>query len=117
MRALLLALITLQISAQSDWTLADTALEAAIVTLFVADWGQTLDVQNRLAVERNPVLGGHPSRAAVNRYFATGIVAHALLMKALPPRHRRWAQYLTIGLESACIVHNGTIRAGIKIRF
>ena len=59
----------LPLAAQSnDWTRQDTYRETVCAAISAGDWAQTLNIQDCYhqvtgALEQNPVLGRHPSRA------------------------------------------------------
>lgn len=99
-----------------EWTPADTKLEVAYLMLHTADWLQTLEIaESERLYERNPILGRHPSRGEVNRYFiATGIL-HVVLAKALPPKPRHWFQGVTISMEAGCVGMNYNLGVRVKL--
>jgi len=100
---------------RSDWTRADSMREASYLALHVLDWGQTLDIADHPEkfYERNPILGEHPSRGEVNRYFAAGMVLHPVVSYLLPRPYREWWQYSTIGLEMVVVGNNARIGIGM----
>jgi len=104
--------------AAGHWTPKDVARQLAFEGLLVLDWGQTLDISARPGEYReyNPVLGDHPSRGDVNRYFLTCAlvqfaIAHYLGHGAL---RSAW-QYSGIGLEAGVVANNRSI--GLSVRF
>lgn len=106
--------------AGDPWTVQDTARESVVLSLSLADWGQTLDVRTRYQAgarcwEANPLLGAHPSRARINRYFAAGLVLHPLIAYLLPARARHAFQYVSIGWEAGIVGSNAHL--GFQIRF
>lgn len=98
----------------SDWTEADTAREVAYLALHVMDWGQTLDIADHPErfYERNPVLGRHPSRGDVNRYFIITGLLHPVVSYMLPRGWRDGWQYVTIGVEVGCVGANARLGVG-----
>lgn len=124
-----LVLLTLPLTAQSTWTSADTAREAAVVAVSAADWGQTLNIQERSRDtqlsndwtrhddwhEENPLLGRYPSRARINTYFASTIVLHGVIAYLLPPKWRHAFQYISLGFEMSVVTHN--YQLGFQVRF
>jgi hypothetical protein len=120
-RSLLLALLlSPALCARDPWTAQDKVLEGAFVVATTMDWGQTLDV-NRWAAghacrhEDNPILGMHPSRAAVNTYFVGAILAHALVANQLSGCWRTAWQLTWIGLEVGTVQRN--YQLGIRLNF
>lgn len=94
-----------------DWTAADTRRQAAYTTILVIDAGQTADISNHDDIsEANPVLrglaGDNPSQGAVAGYFAAVGLAHYAISAALPPKHRRIWQHVTIGVNGAVVANN-----------
>jgi hypothetical protein len=66
--------------------------------------------------EKNPILGRFPHRAKVNEYFASIIVGHYLVARAIPIQWRGWFQGVTIGVEAECITRN-KVSLGLSIAF
>lgn len=108
----------------SDWTKADTAREAAYLTLLVADWGQTRNIVRRAAtgcdgdstcIERNPFLGRNPSIRRVDSYFALSALTHVTISYLLPPDWRRGYQMFTIGFQAGIVGYNYSI--GLNVDF
>ena len=77
--------------ATGGWTKADTARQAAFVTVTAMDWMQTRQIAQNPDKYRelNPILGEHPSTGEVDVYFAAAIAAHTGIAMALPPDYRR----------------------------
>jgi hypothetical protein len=99
-----------------EWTREDTALQLAYTVLHVADWGQTLDIENHPGhFDHNPILGKHPSRGTVNTYFATTLALHWVAARAMPPKWRKRFQAGTMALQFVVIKDN--YEAGIRIDF
>jgi len=69
--------------ASQPWSTQDKLMEMGFATSIVMDWGQTRDIQRWSAGnhrhEENPILGGHPSNDAINNYFISSLVLHALI--------------------------------------
>jgi hypothetical protein len=91
-------------SKEPEWTWIDTTLAVIAVGINVYDWHQTLGAQGT-AIERNPFLGEHPSRGAINIYFPVYTAAMASLIYFLP-EHRRFVFGTWIGVEGATVVRN-----------
>jgi hypothetical protein len=102
----------------ADWTDDDVRRQLQYLTLHGTDWAQTRTIAKNPQDfrETNKLLGEHPSVGKVNNYFATTAVGHALLMNALPPEWRKWAQYGTIGLEAGVAGRN-KLKFGIGMTF
>ena len=107
--------LVLVLAGCAHWTPADSAREAAYLALHVADWGQSLDIADHPERwhEHNPVLGSHPTRGDVNRYFAVTGVLHPVVSYALPRGWREVWQYSTIGLEMYCVGNNYSVGIGM----
>lgn len=103
---------------RSGWSSEDIARQAAALGLLGADWGQTRAIAKNPTQfsEINKILGEHPSSGRVNNYFAASMIGHTLLMNALPPEWRKWAQYGTIGLE-APVVGRNKLQFGVGMTF
>jgi len=99
-----------------DWTQSDMARETAWGILWIADWGQTLDISARPREyrEQNPMLGSHPGRGTVNAYFLSGLLLHPIIAH-IAGRYRRHWQYVTIGVELGYVANNA--RIGLRMRF
>ena len=99
-----------------EWTETDTALQLSYTALHVADWGQTLDIENHPGhYETNPILGRNPSRGEINTYFAGTLALHWLIARALPQKWRSHFQLGTIALEFGVVSDNYS--AGIRFDF
>ena len=123
MKALTLLIILLfPMAAQAaddaaSWTTMDTVLQLTFTAVTVVDWAQTLRIARGHDdyVERNSLLGDHPSEGRVNSYFAAGIVAHAAVSYALPKPWRTMWQCFWIGGEVKTVSYN--INAGLRLSF
>ena len=82
----------------------------------LVDWGQTLDIEHySRAWECNSIMGRHPTRGDINRYFASSLLIHAGIVWLLPAKLRPYFQYASIGVELAVTTHNA--RFGLRITF
>lgn len=117
MKRVLLAVVVLALvgCGPRNWTRADSAREVGYLVLHTVDWGQTLYIADNPGEfrERNPVLGSHPSRGDVNRYFAVTGLLHGVVSYALPDDIRPYWQYGTIGLELYCVGNNYSLGIGM----
>ena len=110
-----------------DWSRADTARQAAVTALLVADWGQTRWIARHngktqpdnfppSAGETNPFLGRYPTTGKVNNYFAASIISHAAISYLLPSgAWRQGWQYTGIIVEISVVLHNRSV--GIRMEF
>jgi hypothetical protein len=99
-----------------NWTKTDTSFESIYVGLTIIDWGQTRNMVKEGGYhEINPLLGRHPSLDTVDTLIPLGIVAHGLISMALPPKYRRYWQFLFIGGEIAAVWNNYNV--GLRIDF
>lgn len=104
----LAALFLLSSCSGRGWTRADTARQAAIVALQVADWQQTRWIVRHPDGwhETNPFLGDHPSMDRVDTYFPVLILGHAAISYALPPEWRKWWQYGSMAGTGYVVIRN-----------
>ena len=106
MKTLTLCLACLPLSA-GDWTKADSLRQGAVLAAFYADYTQTCQIARSPHLrELNPILGPHPSRTAIDRYFITGAALHTAIAYFLPTDARRKWQNGTIAIEIGFIAHN-----------
>lgn len=99
-----------------EWSQRDTALQLSYTALHIADWGQTLDIENHPGhFETNPILGSHPTRGEINTYFASTLALHWLIARVLPQKWRNQFQLGTIALEFDVVTDNRS--AGIRVNF
>lgn len=85
--------------------------------LDIIDWGQTLNIADNpdKYYEHNPILGDHPSRGEVNRYFVAGMITTTLIYKLLPEKYADLYIKGMIGMEVYYVGNNYHI--GIRCRF
>jgi hypothetical protein len=112
--AVWIALVAPAAASAEDWTARDTALEVVYAVAQAADWRQTLDIA-AAGREINPVLGPHPSAGVVHTYFASTLVAHALVARALPRPWREGWQAAWIVIETGYVARN--VSLGWRIQF
>lgn len=129
--ALAVLILVASTARADDWSAADTTRQAALTTLFIADWAQTRwmvkhprSEQTCTATtcsydylrESNPLLGSRPSIGKVNNLVAASIVGHAAIAYMLPAGEwRKGWQYVFIGIETGAVLHNRNI--GLKMAF
>jgi hypothetical protein len=128
--AVLLLGLPREAPAAGKWTSTDTALQLGVISLQVADWGQTRAIANghtseymdgngftrtRTYYETNVLLGPNPSAGRVNAYFAASIVGHTAVAYLLPQPYRRIWQSLFIVVEAHFVIRNDSI--GLKVDF
>lgn len=103
--------------AADPWSEADIAREAAWIVSHTIDWGQTLDIAANpdRFYETNPILGDHPDRGDVNRYFIVTTAAHIAITHLLPEGWRPAWQYVTFGISAGLVWHN--YRIGLRLNF
>ena len=99
------------------WTKNQMLLQGTSLTLNVIDWGQTLDIAGNPDeyYETNPILGEHPSRAEVNRYFACFMGAQVLITHLLPSEYRKWWLGCNIMVSGYYVQNN--YRIGLRVNF
>ena len=101
--------------AQADdrrWSALDLTLESACVVTLAIDWLQTRPMNDE---ELNPLLGRHPSRTAVDVYFAGSALGHLAIAALLPRPWRTIWQATVVGMEIGVVSRN--YFAGIKLGF
>ena len=130
------ALLCLLLAAQAqadEWTNKDTAWQFTYLLFHSADWLQTNWIQSHPNeniqpgyhhAERNSILGDHPTRGEVNRYFILTGLAHTGIAYLLPSQTeilgfeinlRRIWQFVWIGIEGDTVRHNYS--AGVRFDF
>lgn len=98
------------------WSKEDSYREAAWQTINFIDYRQTLQITKKdNYYEQNPLLGAHPSRGDVDKYFAASALVHYGISCALPFHYRRSWQWMTIGFSSAIVYRNFQI--GLQLNF
>ena len=107
------------VGAFDPWSKQDAVLEATYLAVHLLDWGQTRDIVARekegYYEAANPVLGKHPSMAAVNAWFIGSSLAHIGITHVLPKQARPWFQGVTLGIATGCVIRNYSI--GLNVRF
>ncbi len=97
---------------------ADLKRELAWTALHIIDWGQTLHIAKHPErfIERNSILGDHPSTGRVNTYMALMLGIHWAAAKFLVPKqHRKIFQQVTLGLTGGAVANN--FRIGVRLDF
>jgi hypothetical protein len=128
--AVLLLGFPTQALAAGKWTRADTAFQLGVISLQVADWGQTRAIANgytsdyidgngvprtKTYYETNVLLGQNPSTGRVDAYFAASILGHTAVAYLLPQPYRRIWQSLFFVVEAHFVIRNDSI--GLKVDF
>ncbi|BBO74425.1 hypothetical protein DSCW_18420 [Desulfosarcina widdelii] len=92
------------------WTRADTYRQAAYTAVHCADWMQTHEIaSNDDFLERNGVLGSHPSHQAVDIYMGSTLAASWLIAGMLDPEWREVFQVTAIVFEAGVVARNYSI--------
>jgi hypothetical protein len=106
--ACLLFLGLLLSACSSPWTRGDTYRQSAVIGLMAVDHHQTREIAAHPEKweEYNPILGRHPSEGKVDAYFLSLAAGHTAIAAVLPRKWRSFWQYLYIGAEGICVVHN-----------
>ena len=86
------------------------------LALHLIDWGQTMNIHQDPVHYRelNPLIGTHPSRGDVNRYFI-GSTVFVYTMDKYILKENKTFRFIAISLAAAAVVRNQTI--GLKVRF
>ena len=98
------------------WTKNDTYRELTWATLFLIDYGQTLNIAKNpdKYEEKNQILGRHPSQSSVHKYMLSVAILHPIISYYLLPEYRKYWQYITIGIEADAVTNNFSIGIGIN---
>ena len=101
----------------ATWTKEQVLLQGVASTLKIIDWGQTLDIADKpdRYEETNPILGKHPSRAEVNRYFGYSVGTQLLITHLLPSEWRKFWLGGWIGVSGYYVNHNYGV--GLRVNF
>ena len=101
----------------SDWTREDTYRELLWTTLLAVDYGQAMNISRHPEKfkEYNPILGKHPSQSSVGLYMLSAAIIHPIISYYLPPKYRKWWQYISIGVELGAVGNN--FSAGIGVTY
>ena len=99
------------------WTQDQIIMQGIVSGLNIIDWGQTLDISERPDEYReiNPILGEHPDRGEVNRYFACSIALKILITHLLPSKYRDYWLGGNIAISWYLVDHNH--RVGLRVNF
>ncbi len=89
----------------ASWSRTDTAVEASIGALMVADYLQTRQIVVD-GMESNPVMGERGERMPPAVYFPAAAVAHLATARCLPRPWREVFQGVTIGWQLYAIRDN-----------
>ena len=103
--------------ADKPWDSVDKSLGAAVLVLHVADWAQTRYIAENpdRFYETNPLLGKHPSKAQVDRFFVLTGVAGYFLADWLEGDGRKFFLGGVAMAKLGVVIHNDSI--GIKMEF
>jgi len=103
-------------SATRAWTPQEKRWAALAVTAGAIDWLQTRNIARNPDRwrERNPRLPDHPTIGQVNRHFATGLVAGALIAHFVPEYRLPFLRTVAV-VQFGFALHNAHM--GISIRF
>lgn len=101
--------------AADPWSSADIARESAYLFLHAIDWKQTryASMYPHLFVEKNTILGEHPSKKRIDTYFLTTAILHVGAVHFMPKAWRPAFQYFWIGVEVGAVTNNYII--GIRL--
>jgi len=114
----MILLFPLSVNAAGKWTKPEIGLQTLSTGLQIIDWGTTLDMVDRYDegyYELNPLLGKHPSRRAVNTYFAISIISNVLISHFLPSNLRKVWLGSRISISGYWIDNNYGV--GLKVNF
>lgn len=108
---LALILVFAPLPVYANWTPADTAWQVAFLAVSEIDRRQTLKIADHPEKwrELNPILGEHPSRKEVNRYFlGTALIHTGISIYLSPDKRRVWQVGTTFG-RGIVVIHNGNL--------
>jgi len=115
---ILILLFPLSSNAADKWTKTEIGLQVLSTGLQIIDWGTTLDIVDREDegyYELNPLLGKHPSKGAVNTYFAISVASNILLSHFLSNDGRKW--WLSGRIIISGYLINNNYGIGLKVNF
>jgi hypothetical protein len=94
---------------------ASLVLPVLMNLAILIDFGQTMHIAKNpdRFFEYNPILGRHPSKKAVKKYFLGAAILANTLYFALPHPYDKWYAAGVIILEVGCIGKNYS--SGVKI--
>jgi hypothetical protein len=93
-------------AAGQGWTARNTALELAFVGETAVDTYQTARNILPNCAELNPIVGRCGDRVPLAIYIPAGLLLHAAVAWALPPRWRTPFQAISLGFESIAVGSN-----------
>lgn len=101
-----------------DWTNTDTAMQVLYSGLRVADWNQTLQIEDRDdLIEANIFLGERPGRNEVNVYFISTLLGHYYIARKLSQPYRAYWQMLFIIPQFGTIKNNYGNGLSVNFKF
>lgn len=98
-----MALVLTGCAAGRGWTAANTAMELGFAGEVAIDAYQTARYILPACAELNPIVGRCGDRVPLGVYVPVGLVLHAAVAWALPPRLRNLFQIASLGIEGAVI--------------
>ncbi len=99
----LMAIMLAGCGAGRGWTGANTAMELGFAGEVAIDTYQTSRSILPACAELNPIVGRCGDRVPLAVYVPVGLVLHAAIAWALPPRLRNLFQIASLGVEGAVI--------------
>jgi len=99
------------------WTKNQMLLQGVATSLKIIDWGQTLDIADKpdQYYETNPILGEHPSKGDVNKWFMGCIGIDLLITHIMPSKYRNYWLGLNILISGYYIENNYSI--GLRMNY
>lgn len=95
-----------QADSSRHWTPADKVLAVAGVTALLVDYSSTVWTQEHGWIERNPVLGQHPSSSYLAAYTAAHLAFYAVTAAKLPTTYRRIFEATFLAIETYAATGN-----------
>ena len=114
MRLLAVMLLVPSVCFAGDWSKIDTAWELGYLGVMTIDCLQARDTRPQY-VERNPLLGEHPSKGRIDNLCLASAIGHFGVSYVLPSDWRRIWQISTIAAEIVVVQHQ--YRIGLKMTF
>lgn len=99
----------------SSYTKEDYQRQSAYSVAHIVDWRQTVRIAKQPEVyhELNPLLGRHPSIAAVHAYMAGTLLLNWYVVDKLPREYKKPYQYFILSVEGGVVLHNFLIGLGL----
>jgi hypothetical protein len=116
MKYMAILMMLFSITAEADWSRADTTRQSIFTGVLALDWAQTRYIAKHPDEfhEINTILGEHPTTGRVDKYFASATLIHWGASYVLPDKYRAIWQNVSIGFEAGVVARNINLGIGFK---